>query len=68
MLYVKDGLQDSVYPLVAAHSHNKTYRQRFSSQATRDMTSFCMAPTAIAFFERIGGLVSLTIVKILMVS
>ena len=58
ILYARNGLQDSIVPLVASHSHYSTFRERFYQQATRDMISFCVVPTAIDYFEKIGGMVS----------
>ena len=59
MLYVKDGLQNSVFPLVVSHSHYSTFREHFLSWVTCDMIPFCMAPSAIDFFNKtLGGLVS----------
>ena len=57
MLYVRDGLQETVVPLVASHGHYSTFTERFFQQATRDMTSYCVAPTAIDFYNKIGGMV-----------
>ena len=58
MLHVRDGLQDSILPLVASHAHYSTFHDRFSRQPTRDATSYCMAPTAIDFYNKIGGMVT----------
>lgn len=60
LLYVKEGLQDSIYPLVAAQYYYKlSWRERFLTQGTRNMIAFCIPPVAIQFFKKIGGLVSL---------
>ena len=56
---MRSGLEESIFPLVASHFHYSTYRERFYMQATRDMVSFCVAPTAIDFFEKIGGMVGI---------
>lgn len=59
MLYVREGLQDGIVPLVAAHFHySSSFGERFYKQATRDSVPYCIASNAIEFFNKIGGLVS----------
>ena len=59
---MEEGLQSSIYPLVASHGYfSSDFRERFLSQATRDMVSFCVIPTAIRFYDKIGGLVGCTV-------
>ena len=57
MLYVRDGLQDTLVPLMAAHGHYSTFTERFFLQATRDFTTYCVVPTAVDFYNKIGGMV-----------
>ena len=57
MLYVRESLQESTVPLVASHFHYSSFSERFSLQGTRDSVPYCIAPTAIEFFNKIGGLV-----------
>ena len=57
MLYVREGLQESTVPLVASHLHYSSFSERFPMQGTRDSVPYCIAPTAIEFFNKIGGLV-----------
>lgn len=58
VLYVRESLQESTVPLVASHFHYSSFGERFLIQGTRDSVPYCMAPTAIEFFNNIGGLVS----------
>ena len=57
-LYVREGLEDDVNPLVVSHNHFLSYQERFVQQGTRDYTPYCTAPVALEFYDKIGGLVS----------
>lgn len=57
LLHVQEDFHEEVVPLVVSHSHFLGFQERFAQQGTRDYTPYCMAPTALEFFSRIGGLV-----------
>ena len=57
LLYVREDLHDEVFPLVVSHVHFSGFKERFARKATRDDIPYYLAPTALEFFNRLGGLV-----------
>ena len=66
LLYVHEDLHDEVFPLVVTRSYFSFFQERFTRNSTRDNIPYCLAPAALEFFSRLGGLVRWIIISVAM--
>ena len=59
-LWVSPSHRDEISPLITSN-HDQTTHHQFAYLGTRDYSSFYVLPTAIQFYEEMGGVVSMLI-------
>jgi len=54
-LWVSPKFRDSIEPLVTSHAYSQDITDQFFVQGTIDHTPYLSAPTALSFYQKLGG-------------
>ena len=55
LMWVHPDYHNIIEPLITSHEYKKSIQKKFFDQGTDEMTNYIVIPTALDYFEKIGG-------------
>ena len=56
LLWIHPDHHSTIEPLMTSHDYQKSLQEKFYEQGTDEMTNYFVIPTALNYFEKIGGI------------